>query len=315
MFLFPTVPFLDISNLIWEKLNIASPKIKLKNATGFIKNDYHLIKSEYSLNELRDLFNVKNIRTVYHWFEGRSGIPLENIKILFSLVPKDKIFIKKFMKECYFYSGTGGRMGLCKLPLKLTTELSYLIGYFIADGSISKNGNINLTDSSKEHLDFISMILERQFKISKKPRKSGPNKYDIQFTSVPIRFYLQKIFNIPAGKKKGKTEIPELILNSQFEILRWFIIGFQDGDGYLPANNDKKHSIMLWQSSRKILDQIHMVLLKRNIKLKPPQNDGRDSYYLYVPRNNIYKYIKTFPFMHSEKRARSLAWSRIPALG
>jgi len=297
----PKEPSIDITEMILEELENTDYKIKLKYVDSIIKDQFTTIKSSHSLIELKDILKINNIRTFYYWFNGRNGIQYKHLKVLLSLLPDKNNLTRHILNKATFYSGKGNRLGECKLPLFISPELSYFVGYFIADGSISKYGNLVITDSSREHLQFISSILSNQFKISKRPIKTGAHRYEIQFCSIPIRFYLTRIFGLPEGKKKGKTKIPEIILNENFEILRWFIIGFQDGDAYKPPEDDKHNSIMLWQSSLEILKQIYKILLENNIDSYPPRSDGRGSYYIYIPRKELYKYLEKFPFMHPDK--------------
>lgn len=111
-------------------------------------------------------------------------------------------------------------------------EMAYVLGFFAADGCISKNATrqnyyLDFTSTDLDVLEKIKSAMQAEQKISKRERNERWNlPYRIQIGSKKLFYDLYKIGFTP-NKSKTLTfpNVPNKYLSD-------FIRGFFDGDGY-----------------------------------------------------------------------------------
>jgi len=131
-----------------------------------------------------------------------------------------------------------GSNKIVKIPHFLSEDLSYLVAAIICDGHLKKDKYriyFELTNIQviKKFLEKMDNVFEIKAYYRKKMDKRGNRKmiYIVAINSKPVVVFLNKIFEVPRGKKSGKVKIPKNIMNSNIKIKRAFIEGVFDTDG------------------------------------------------------------------------------------
>ena len=122
-----------------------------------------------------------------------------------------------------------------------TSEMAYVLGYFVADGCISlskgRENNpytFNITSVDLDHLEKIKTALKSEYKISKKSGGSDDIAYQIQIRNSTLCRDLIKL-----GIHPRKTYNLEPI-NVSDKYFPDFVRGFFDGDGSVYIYNVNK---------------------------------------------------------------------------
>jgi intein/homing endonuclease len=162
-----------------------------------------------------------------------------------------------------------GSNNIVSLPLSVSNDLSYIVAAVICDGHIKRDKyrvvfeNVNLDTVKKfsRCLENVFGINAYYFKIYDK-RKGRKLRYRIEINSKPLVVLLNKIFEIPRGKKSDKIKVPKVIKESNIEIKKSFIEGVFDTDG------GKRHGTLgLSSKSKKFRDDVAVILNDLNIRV------------------------------------------------
>ena len=131
-----------------------------------------------------------------------------------------------------------------------TSEKAYWLGFLYADGFVSKNEKfynrgslgISLAIEDKEHLETLNKDLNSNYPINIYSVVNG-YKIGIQYARIIIKS--EKIFNdlIDKGLSERKSEIKKRPKKIPEELIKYFILGYFDGNGCISIhrrkNNDK----------------------------------------------------------------------------
>lgn len=150
------------------------------------------------------------------------------------------------------------------IPMKMTKDLAYFIGLLIGDGTLTYRECINFSNADKDLIKSFKNICFRLF--GKKPA-TKKNKKDHVISSLYIRGFLEHL-GVSYWNSANK-EVPFTILQAPKDIVRAFLQGVFDTDGYA----SKKYGIPSYStSSYKLAKQIQMLLLNfgliTNFRLK-----------------------------------------------
>jgi DNA mismatch repair protein MutS len=144
------------------------------------------------------------------------------------------------------------------LPNRLTTDLAYLMGLLIGDGTLRERNMLALTSGD----DFIARefyrIMNEQFGYrAQRLRKS--RHFDFRVTSRQIRLYFEEL-GLGYVTALAK-QIPPPILRAPKRIVAAFLQGLYDTDGYA----DLKGNVSLSTSSPELARQVQTLLLNFGI--------------------------------------------------
>jgi len=166
--------------------------------------------------------------------------------------------LPKFDYHPKLYNRTSFKARIHELPQILTTDLAYLFGAFLGDGSFHKKdyGKIRFTigEDKRELVEKISRIIKEIFSITPKIRKDK-GAYEISFQSVQIREWFEFL-----GIRKSsarKIRIPSFIFKASGDRIGAFLQGLFDTDGCINA----KGYISLTSSSERGIKEIQTLLL------------------------------------------------------
>lgn len=183
----------------------------------------------------------------------------------------------------------------------LNKEMSYLLGVYLTDGSIS-----SFSDKWGTYFNFSLKSIDRDFveNTLNSIRMINPNcKANVYEQAPRDRHWenqnrvskTQKQYCINTGFTKykdffinqtgDKHHIPYIIWNTSTQIKKWFIAGIMDGDGWISKTSRKLHPGQyqyrigiggveegwIWEFE-KFLQQLGVKTLNPEIDVRPPRN-------------------------------------------
>lgn len=254
----------------WIEL-LKDENLSLYDASKIIKKIFQQMKKEKRISYFR-LFEELNLvpRSAYYWIRNERPVP---IKIFWLLLQSTSLGfdLSKIMKNIKVGFRSGPRKRICSLPFKLEPKLSYFVGYLMGDGCLVKNDwTISICDEFESQIDYLDDILKKIFSLSGKKNK-GRGKTTFYIYSKGLWLYLNRVFEFPLGKKKGKLKIPKIINKASKKIKKEFVRGFVDADGGI-ARIEKYNKIPRWleRSPQITISQSTEIFIKdlKNIMLE-----------------------------------------------
>jgi len=285
-----------------------------------------LTKASCSRRDLANKLKVNKI-TFDTWINGFYPYQVDKVFTLLELWKKscnksDEEYKGRidllFEKVDFFVPGKGGHR--IKLPKYITWKLLYFIGYLYGDGCISglescsKNSEFALRfeDEYKEHIEKVVVpiageLFGRKCKISK---HTTANSYNFKIQSKVLHIFVNKIFEMPLGKKLDSLRVPEIIKKLPFELKKYFIIGLFDADGYVTnvEKFDKKIKdtrVSLFQKSGPLVEWVRNELEKEGISFgKRVYKDTGGFLISTTKKETIIGFHKKLNFLHPVKKER-----------
>lgn len=209
------------------------------------------------------------------------------------------------------------RNGTLKPLFNNTVESMYWLGFIAADGYISKNGHLMISQSSKdlENIVKLSKFLNTSiYKYVEKPRSSNDFRitesimYRINISDKILGSKINEMFGVLNGNKKTYTQIKTNFIRSQDHAFG-FLCGLIDGDGHL--NNNKSYVIQCHKSwLYSIRDILKKLPNEFNYKLQLLYRKDKDEFYtnLYI-RSISSKILRTFADKHNIGSTRKFQFS------
>ncbi|MBU2100636.1 hypothetical protein KKB11_05375 [Candidatus Micrarchaeota archaeon] len=260
------------------------------------------------------LMAVKNSR-LKEWHLGRNPIPLSKLNELLLLIGENlkqeltkEINSKQIYLKCQYSNHT------IQFPYNLTSELSYVIGLLLGDGSLAgnslnKTGNwgISVYFDKINHLKIYKKIIEDIFKVKVKIYVQKGTCYCAYFASKAAHWFLRSFFGLHNGYKADKIEIPEIITETKnTDLIASCIRGLFDSDGTVIVKNKV---ISFSSTSEKIVNQVIFWLDEFGIVSKKSKWLKDKKYKMLFTagirgKNNISKFSEVIGFSHPDKKKR-----------
>lgn len=287
-----------------------------------IKDNYkgNLVKLISSELEVKS----QNCRAFYHWLSEECPIPISKFfrfvylwKNICNKMDEDvtKVIEEVYLTTNYFSTKRGKKV---KLPKILTPELAYLVGYIAGDGHLldvfkekQRTGEfefrIEIT-SNDEYLfkNYIEPTFQNIFDIKGKFYKYKNRKaYEYYLSSKVLFIFLNKVFELPIGKKNGSLHVPKIILNSDSQIKASFLAGFFDTDGCVTVN--KKIGFGLGNKSEKLLEELKILFKDLNINTRNITRLGGitlKGWEFSISKDSLLIFIDKIPSNHIKKSER-----------
>lgn len=178
----------------------------------------------------------------------------------YNLVKKDYNFLTNtdtylvIDKKPYIKSKHDTYKGIYFIPDTMNEPLARLIGMLVANGCYGTN-NVQFSSGQEN--------LQKQF-TTRVCNLFGKKSFIMTTSTVPtniigckeiMHFFTKSIFN---GKFTARyKKIPEIILNSNKEVIRNFLCGLLDCDSYLERNT----TLVFSSASKDVSEQVHKLLL------------------------------------------------------
>lgn len=193
---------------------------------------------------------------------------------------------------------------------KLTEELTYLLGAFVADGSLYRSGHglrIEFSDGTfiKSELNFSKKFISKLRSLVKKYfgsevqifRKN--NKYILKFRNKKFSDWVQSFGFFP-GSKSASVNIPSQLKGTSLEKSFW--LGVMDCDGMIGRTTK---NITLWSSSRSLCRSF-CEFLNKEIPVGVSKRKLRHKVYFYVKIRS--PFVKVYSDIIGFSHPRKLLW-------
>jgi predicted Ser/Thr protein kinase/intein/homing endonuclease len=177
-----------------------------------------------------------------------------------------QLFGKTTSLPAFTYAGPeskGQNKALC-LPTALTADLARLLGYIVAEGSLTDTA-LWLTNAERRVLDDIHSICESLFGIRPKEYRKADNKASsLSISSIKLVRWLEQVCGITRGA--ANKRIPGVIMCAPKAVVLSFLEGLFWGDGTISARKAiKSNRFKVATASREMARQVQVVLLNLGI--------------------------------------------------
>lgn len=253
------------------KLHDSSNDTKLKNCImakgrNLKPKLYQLISPFKKVEITRDLmkeFNISQSSAERLVFMNKEWIPLFYIEYLLKLTNKGWL---KYQIQDYieFLKANQPPERIYRAAKILSPNFCKIVGAHTADGTMTKDGLIRITDGYKRNVEILKEWINEEFGTHFNVIRvnNSSEEWKIEFKSKVIRRYFNGIFDFPYGCKQYTTREPQIIKNSSLNNRKAFALGaltFEAGIGM-------KHQVELCVASKGFRDDISEILRLHNIK-------------------------------------------------
>ncbi|CAD5245342.1 ATPase, T2SS/T4P/T4SS family [Thermococcus camini] len=195
-------------------------------------------------------------------------------------------------------------------PVRIVREvdekLSYAVGVILGDGYISSNGYyVSATFDDSSYMNAFTSALS-EFLPKSEPEIKRNNGYTVvTYGSKIFAEFLNRAFGIPKGRKEN-IDVPDLVLSND-DLLRYFIAGLFDADGYVDENGP---AVILTTRSENLARKVWYALQRLGIvsTVSRVKNKGyKDSLIFRVTVrgvDDLIRFNRSVPLMHSRKKAK-----------
>ncbi|MFP3950459.1 MAG: AAA family ATPase, partial [Candidatus Micrarchaeia archaeon] len=194
-------------------------------------------------------------------------------------------YFQRYIKKNYFM----------KPVTKLTPELSELLGYLLADGSLA-NGRLNISGTPEivERAEYlIKCLFGFKGKITKIHEKYW--RYDAACQTLPAIF--NEIFGVKIGKKAYGVQVPEQLFTATDDCIKAFIRAYADCDGSLGSN------LRIFSRSKKLATDMSYLLSCLGFGASYSKAKGMHYCNLLGGNNAIAKYAAEIGSLREDRQA------------
>ncbi len=167
-----------------------------------------------------------------------------------------------------------------RIPNVIDKDFSEILGFYMAEGCFN-NGRFILTFSNKKIEEYFIKKIEKVFGLKPGEKRENKNYTDVIWYSRDLERYFEKL-----GFKKensSKAFIPQIIMESEKEIVCAFLKGLFEGDGGVSSYGYPT----LTTTSEKLAYQVQQLLLSLNIVSKISKKKASDIKG-HMGKNNVY---------------------------
>jgi len=186
-----------------------------------------------------------------------------------------------------------------RLPRELTPDLAYLMGLLVGDGTLTYRNAVNLSTGDDFIRNEFYRIVWEQF--GYRARTKG-NKTDHYISSKQIRRFFECL---GLGYDQAQTKhVPDSILRAPREIVRAFLQGLFDADGYADT---RYGNVSLASASLRLIREVQMLLLNFGVisSIKVKKTTKLPSYILLISGIDALHFYNRIGFRLPRKQARS----------
>jgi len=206
--------------------------------SNLLRNEYLRLLKYKSQNqigrEIKTKLNCGESTVIKHLIKlkksrKRIELPLCIISELTRITGIDPSLINERINYLSCKTDTTGKR--IKAIKNLNTSLCKILGSHIADGYMSKEYRIKLSDGRIDNIEVFTQWIKDVFGVNTIIKKEEDNTINCFYNSKVIGRYFEKMFGIPSGNKAHIAEEPELIKNSSIQFRKAFLLGVMTFDG------------------------------------------------------------------------------------
>lgn len=149
------------------------------------------------------------------------------------------------------------------IPCDLTPDLARFLGLVISEGRLVKN-EVFFYNHDEELLCDFCRLSESLFGIVPTVRNYRGNQVAI-LPSRPVALMLEHVFGMTLFGGSRTKKVPETVLKSSDEVIRGFVSGLFDGDGYVSSPDQAKACLEYTSASSELVDGLWYLLLRLGI--------------------------------------------------
>lgn len=217
--------------------------------------------------------------------------------------PKENINLEK-----YYPKLKDGHVHKKTLPSTLDSNLGFILGSLIAEGSIADN-RIEFCNTDKEWIVAFEEKWSRLFpdsrlhKFKKNPGSYGKKEYcRLECRSRYTLEFLRNIGLLPA--KSEDKSVPELILQSPKEVVKNFLMAYFEGDGSI-SNSSRMIELSCCSKSERLINVIQTILLRFGIDATKRFDKYKNIWKLYLRgKRNVARFYKNIEFISKRKNQK-----------
>jgi intein/homing endonuclease len=306
--------------LEWRKVD--EQEIRICGVEKLLRKIYCEIKARKGWGSAKIVYKHLNIprRTFYGWLNG-SPIPISKFfeltnlwRLILNKSTIDDVSGLAFKESQYFSVARGKKV---RLPKEVNVELAYLLGYLLGDGCLVdfrkkkfRTGNFKYeiklaSDREDFAANVIKFLFKKIFGLDIRIYQTKHKMVEIFAQSKVLYVFLNKVCDVPIGKKKGKLTIPSIVKKSSEKIKAAFIAGFFDADGCI---HEKEKLIYFGQADENFLKEISQLLEELSILTRPIYKKEKKlgtTYELGLRWNSLQRFIDIIPLLHPDRIRRA----------
>ena len=117
-----------------------------------------------------------------------------------------------------------------RIPLRLTEDLAFIIGWTLADGLLGSQF-LKVTPSDPLHRDEIARAFKEVFGLDYHVYGTAKRYFDMHYLSCAVSDFLRRVFEVPKAPKSRSIRVPKFIMMSDDRVVSAFLRGVFQGDG------------------------------------------------------------------------------------
>ncbi len=217
----------------------------------------------------------------------------------YSHLPLEAVQIEDIEKAEHLTIGINGSKNTIKQYLTIDNELSWLLGFLVAEGFtqkyLTKKGTYSYTiwahNKDREKIRKVSRILTQKFGV--KPHEIIDKRTGVYGTTIscyPLFRVLRDLLEIPVGSENKK--VPQIVFQLNKEKIRHFLQGYLEGDGSFSKGKSGQIIITMGTTSKQLANDLaYLFLLFGKIasirKVEEKRENHKDCYQLYLCKTHV----------------------------
>jgi stage III sporulation protein SpoIIIAA/intein/homing endonuclease len=191
------------------------------------------------------------------------------------------------------------------MPTMLTEDLARLLGYLVAEGTLSFDNQVTFCHTDPEIQTDMARLTEALFglRLRQHMHRGEWNGKDFRIFGVKTRRFLASL-GLTYVRAADKC-IPPCILRAPKPIVTAFLQALFEGDGSAHSHPGR---VEIASASYRLMSQLHVLLLNYgivgNLRAKHNETYDRDYYYLTLIGENVARFAQEIGFISTTKRAR-----------
>jgi DNA polymerase elongation subunit (family B) len=230
---FPIATKIDVNNKKRKQLNLTNvlrrnlsvEELPLWRAFGGQLKD--IISKNY--NSIRDsASNDYSNKSIWNWREY-SYLPFQYLNHI------ESNNLDNLIESIGRGRRNGGEIQRIPNTISLDFDLGFLMGYFVGDGN-AKNNMVRFAINIEDHdvAAMLQRIIHEKFNLPTNLRKeSHANMNLLQVNSIALKRIFEIGFGLSGSAKGGKLDIPDIVLDSNTEMIYGFLSGMIASDGHV----------------------------------------------------------------------------------